>query len=151
MAAAFPCWSAQVLAASNKQLQVLVSQIVAAGSSGNAASLADLSTQISKLAAVQQDEMTTSIATLASKIAGQYAADPSGYDPSLELAEFSDVSCICHFVSRWHASSASIRPQCQRLKLACLPPGFQHSIDRTPAVVACLHACLGSPYKQCGI
>jgi hypothetical protein len=81
-----------VLADSNKQLQELVTQIVAAGSSGNTAGLADLSTQISKLAAVQHDDMTVSIATLATKIADQYAADPSGYDPTLELAELSDVS-----------------------------------------------------------
>jgi hypothetical protein len=82
----------QVLAESNKKLQALVNQIVESGDSNSAANLVSLSTKISKLAAVQQDDMSTSIATLASSVVARYAADPAVYNPSLDLAQFSTVS-----------------------------------------------------------
>jgi hypothetical protein len=100
----------QVLAASNKKLQGLVNQIVASGDSNSAANLVSLSTQISKLAAVQQDDMSTSIATLANSVATRYAADPA-YNPALELATFSTVRQLAASNQVIMHSAFSMQPQ----------------------------------------
>lgn len=80
----------QVVAGINQQLQDLVlqaSEVSALGDSSTASQLMGLRTSIAKLAAVQQQDVVASIATLAET----FAADPL-YDATLDLAQFSDVS-----------------------------------------------------------
>jgi len=77
----------QVVAEANQLLQLKISKVVAAGDSLSMSELIALRTDISKLAAVQQDDMSASIATLAAWI----AANPSS-NPSVALADFQDVS-----------------------------------------------------------
>jgi hypothetical protein len=86
----------QVVAAANQQLQVLVvkaQQLQLSAASGGAAvdmsALTALRTSISKLAAVQQDDMSVSIKLMADKV----AADPS-YNVTADLATFTQVSEI---------------------------------------------------------
>jgi hypothetical protein len=85
------CFVTQVVASSNQKLQELAVQAQQAAASGdsNTASLMALHTSISKLAAVQQQDVVASIGTLAAK----YAADPS-YDASADLADFAVVSTL---------------------------------------------------------
>lgn len=81
---------AQVVAGINLKLQELVQQaqqVAASGGSSAASTLLQLRTDISKLAAVQQQDVVASITDLAAK----FAADPN-YDATVEIAEFSDVS-----------------------------------------------------------
>lgn len=86
----------QVVASINKKLQELVveaQQVAASGDSGAAETLLTLRTGISKLAAVQQEDVVASIGSLAAK----FAADPT-YHASIDIADFSDVSiagCVC--------------------------------------------------------
>ena len=82
----------QVVAAANQQRQVLVQQAQQLSASGGAAvdmsALTALRTSISKLAAVQQDDMSVSIKLMADKV----AADPS-YNVTADLATFTQV-CV---------------------------------------------------------
>ena len=82
----------QVVAAANQQLQVLVQQAqqlqlsASGGSAVDMSALTALRTSISKLAAVQQDDMSVSIKLMADKV----AADPS-YNVTADLATFTQV------------------------------------------------------------
>jgi hypothetical protein len=86
----------QVVAAANQQLQVLVEkaqQLQLSASGGSAvdmSALTALRTSISKLAAVQQDDMSASIKLMADKV----AADPS-YNVTADLATFTQVRWTC--------------------------------------------------------
>jgi predicted ATP-dependent protease len=80
----------QVIAEINQQLQQLVlqaQQVSASGDSSTVSQLMELRTSIAKLAAVQQEDVVASIASMAEKV----AANPL-HDLTSELAEFSDVS-----------------------------------------------------------
>lgn len=77
----------QVVAEANQLLQLKIAKVVAAGDSLSMSELIALRTDISKLAAVQQNDMSASIATLAA----MFAADPR-IDPSNALVDFQDVS-----------------------------------------------------------
>lgn len=81
----------QAVAAGNQQLQQLALSAQQAAASGDTSQLTSLRTSMSKLAAVQQGEMATSIATLSSGLADKYATIPN-YDASEEVANFKDVS-----------------------------------------------------------
>ena len=84
----------QVVAAVNLQLQQLVLKAQSVAASGDAAAASQLTAlrvSISKLAAVQQQDMVASIATLATDLATNFANNPS-YDPSAELTVFQNVS-----------------------------------------------------------
>lgn len=79
----------QVVAAANQQLQQLVQAAQLMSASGGDADMAAptaLRTSISKLAAVQQDDMTVSIKAIADKVAAN-----SSYDASADLASFAQV------------------------------------------------------------
>jgi hypothetical protein len=80
----------QVVAAANQQLQVLVQQAQQLSASGGAAvdmsALTALRTSISKLAAVQQDDMSASIKLMADKVA-------ANYNVTADLATFTQV-CV---------------------------------------------------------
>jgi hypothetical protein len=80
----------QVVAEINQQLQELVlqaQQVLPSGDSSTISQLTELRTSIAKLAAVQQEDVVASIASMSEKI----AADPL-YDLTVDLAQFSDVS-----------------------------------------------------------
>jgi len=81
----------QAVAAGNQQLQQLAMSAQQAAASGDTSQLTSIRTSMSKLAAVQQGEMATSIATLSSGLAAKYATTPN-YDASEEVANFKDVS-----------------------------------------------------------
>jgi hypothetical protein len=89
----------QVVAEVNQQLQELVrqaQQVSASGDTSTVSQLMELRTSIAKLAAVQQQDVVASIASMAEKV----AADPL-YNLTSALTEFSDVSlgicdgCLC--------------------------------------------------------
>lgn len=104
----------QVVANSNQKLQELVVQAQQAAASGtsNTASLMALRTSISKLAAVQQQDVVASIGNLAAK----YAADPT-YDASVDLADFTVVSTL----------SDLSRQKCSNLTMLCHGTRSRHA------------------------
>lgn len=78
----------------NSKLQQLVSraqQLAASGDATAMAELTSLSSGISKLAAVSQDDVASAVTALSAKLADSFAADPN-YDPAQDLADLSDVS-----------------------------------------------------------
>jgi hypothetical protein len=80
----------QVVAGINQKLQELVvqaQQLAASGDSSDTSALLQLHVSISKLAAVQQQDVVTSIANMASQL-----ATVPGYNPSTDLQRFSNVS-----------------------------------------------------------
>lgn len=107
----------QVVASSNQKLQELAAQAQQAAASGtsNTASLMALRTSISKLAAVQQQDVMASIGNLAVK----YAADPT-YDASVDLADFTVVSTLSDLSRKMCRSlSYSSAHGCARLLRQC--------------------------------
>jgi hypothetical protein len=76
----------QVVAAANAQMQGL---LVSGGHSS--VSLAELRVSISKLAAVQQDDLAGGITAIAARLADAFAANPA-YDAAADLATFRTVS-----------------------------------------------------------
>lgn len=79
----------QVVSSTNTKLQ---DSITAANAGNSPLSVGDLLVSISKMAAVQQGDMSQRILDLSTSIAQQYQADPS-YDPSSTLGTFTTVSC----------------------------------------------------------
>lgn len=100
----------QVVAGINLRLQALVvqaQQLAASGDSSGTSQLLQLHTDISQLAAVQQQDVVASIATMATKL----AADPS-YDLSVDIAGFSDVSGMAVATEATVAASAATAQDC---------------------------------------
>jgi hypothetical protein len=82
----------QVVAGINQKLQELVvqaQQLAASGDSSGTAALLQLHVSISKLAAVQQQDVVTNIANMATQL-----ADDPNYDPAADILRFSNVSCM---------------------------------------------------------
>lgn len=115
----------QVVASINQKLQELAAQAQQAAASGtsNTASLMALRTSISKLAAVQQQDMVASIGNLAAK----YAADPT-YDASVDLADFTVVSTL----------SDLSRQRCSNLTMWCRGARLRAVAEMCSMMVACV-------------
>jgi hypothetical protein len=86
---------ADTVASVNKVLESLVQQAQIYATAPTAKGTADamaLLTSISKLAAVQQDDLASSITALSQEVLRGFASDSAGYDPSSALAAFKQVS-----------------------------------------------------------